>query len=129
MNETQQAKTIWQVLESRDKVILKARQENARLHKITELVQELTVKLQINTAKQETLQHIIEQKDVTIEDIKNQLKLSEEDRLTLWQKIDRLQAQLNESKATIEGMESTKIWKLRNQLLKLKQLLKFKTAR
>lgn len=162
MNKTETLKSLWQVIESRDRVVRKTYQkieefsaENTRLQTentnlqtentrlqgsleelweekknhiklIEELrvdVQQLTVTLQINQTKQESLQHIIEQKDATIEDVKTQLNRSEENRMTLWQEIDQLQEQLNESRAIIEGMESSKFWQLRENFLKLKQLL------
>lgn len=175
MNNTDTLKSLWQVLESRDRVVKKTRQkydhfykeninlqtENTHLHtentylhtenthfrgnihqlreeqkrhiklieELREEVQQLTIKLQLSQTKQETLQHIIEQKEASIEDIKTQLNRSEENRLLLWQKIDKLQEQLNESQATIEGMESSKFWKLRNQFLKIKGLLQLKEVK
>ncbi|WP_107670777.1 hypothetical protein [Cyanothece sp. BG0011] len=174
MNNTETLKSLWQVLESRERVVKKTRQkydhfykenthlqtenthlqtenthlqtenthlqtENTHLRgnihqlreeqkhhiklieELREEVQQLTIKLQLSHTKQESLQQIIEQKEATIEDIKTQLNRSEENRLLLWQKIDKLQEQLNESQATIEGMESSKFWKLRNQFFKVKQ--------
>ncbi|MEA5533080.1 hypothetical protein [Crocosphaera sp. XPORK-15E] len=148
MNETQQLETLWQVLESRDRVVIKAQQEydrlqgqikeqrediqrqtrhlenTMRLH--FEEVQKLTVQLQLSQAKKESLQQVIEQRNVTIEDIKGQLHRSEENRLFLLDKIDQLQEKLNESQATIEGMESSKFWQLRQGLVKFKKFLGFK---
>lgn len=141
MNETQQSKTIWQVLESRDKVVSKARQENFRLQKIQkELLEEQTRHIQLITKLNQEIaqlnqdigklhQKIGESHQDIIEDIKNQLKRSEEDRTILWQKIDRLQEELNQSQATIKGMESSKFWKLRNQFLKIKSLLQLKVVK
>ncbi|MDJ0599741.1 MAG: hypothetical protein QNJ37_12975 [Crocosphaera sp.] len=149
MNETPQLKNVWQILESRDQVILKARLENSRLqnmhkklleeqkrhiqlieklnqeiHQSHQEIHELTVRSKDNRSKQETLQHIIEQKDLTIEDIKKQLSCSEKDRVNLWQKIDQLQEQLNESQSTIEGMKSSKFWQLRQGFVRLKNFLR-----
>jgi chromosome segregation ATPase len=191
MNETQQLETLWQILESRDRVVTQACQERSRLYQESSLVQQerdglkqkcnglkqecqdlrkhcnnleeqitdirihnselqtdnktlnqaikvhaaliqelreekeqLTVKLQINQAQKESFQHVIEQRETTIEEIKGQLQDSENDRLLLWAKIDKLQENLNENKATIEGMESSKFWQLREGLIKLKNILR-----
>ncbi len=156
MNEAQQLDNLWQVLESRDRVVFKASQEchrlqeqiaainghnshlqedNKNLHhaiklhvdiigELREEIAQLTVKLQLNQTKRESLQHVIEQRDLTIEDIKETLHRSEDNRLSLLKKIDQLQEKLNDSQATIEGMESSKFWQLRDFFVKIKNSLR-----
>ncbi len=179
MNEAQQLDNLWQILESRDRVVVRAAQEcsglrqecsglrqecsvlqqecnglkaqiedinkqncllvedndklrNAlKLHidligELREEIEQLTVKLQLSQTKRESLQHVIEQRDLTIEDIKETLHRSEENRLSLLEKIDQLQEKLNESQGTIEGMESSKFWQLREFFVKIKNSLKLK---
>ena len=154
MSKTQQIEQLWKVLESRDLSIFKAQQrltklteietENARLkgdveqlrkefkvredliQELYQEIHELTVNLQISETQQESLKHVIQQREESIEDLKGQLQLSEDDRLVLHQKIDQLQEQINDKQATIEGMESSKFWQLRNQFLDLKKSLGLK---
>lgn len=151
MSKTQQIEQLWKVLESRDRSIFKAQQrlthienENAHLKgdvshlrnefqlredlikELRQEIQELTVNLQISETQQESLKHVIQQREESIEELKGQLQSSEDDRLVLHQKIDQLQEQINDKQATIEGMESSKFWQLRNKFLDLKKSLGLK---
>jgi chromosome segregation ATPase len=158
MNETQQLETLWQILESRDRVVVNANQECHRLKEqikaihrqnchvqsdndklrdelqlhvklikeLREEIRQLTIQLQLSQTAQKSLEQIIEQRDLTIEDIRETLHRSEENRLFLLTKIDKLQENLNESQATIEGMESSKFWKFREFVVKIKSSLNFK---
>ena len=127
MNETELLKTVWDILESRDLTILKGRKElmaiQHLLHQTQLKLANTTQRLVESQARQKSLHQTINGRTTQIEDIEHKLNYSEENRLVLLQKIDRLQEELNKSKATIIGMESSKFWYLRNCFFRIKKIL------
>ena len=130
MNETELLKKVWDILESRDLTILKGRKELKAtqhiLHQTQLKLADTTQRLVESQARHQLLQQATNGRATQIENIKYKLYYSEENRLFLLQKIDRLQEELNKSQATIIGMESSKFWHLRNYFFKLKKILGIK---
>ncbi|MGP0129340.1 MAG: hypothetical protein ACTMUB_08815 [cyanobacterium endosymbiont of Rhopalodia musculus] len=130
MNETELLKTVWDILESRDLTILKGRKElraiQYLLHQTQLKLADTMQRLVEGQVQQKSLQQTINERETQIEDIENKLNISEENRLFLLKYIDKLQEELNNSKATIIGMESSKFWQLRTYFLKLKKSLGLK---